>query len=277
MLKHLPTCVLAFDIKKEKKMFKEFLTNNWFFVGMGFIVVFAIGCYLWFQIDLANFRHELAPLDEEMNQPDKSAETEQSGNLQAELTDTDQSVKNIPVSKNVSNAPHIATEDVKTDTDSTLEGMNAETATTEETEENLSPEELRERELGKRLKEIFAQMKALSIKEGGKVNASSSPQARRKMQQLTAEMFQIMQEGAKEEDKPVLTFFTNLMTMSNRLVNANGELVLSEYIKMADQMKAAGMDEMAKGIRGWAQNALDNGHEVIRVEEIQSLIAQGGN
>ncbi len=97
------------------------------------------------------------------------------------------------------------------------------------------------------------------------------------MQQLTAEMFQIMQEGVKEEDKPVLTFFMNLMTMSNRLVNANGELVLSEYVKMVDQMEAAGMDEISKGIRGWAQNALDNGYEVIRVEEVQSLMAQGEN
>lgn len=147
-----------------------------------------------------------------------------------------------------------------------------------ETEKNLSPEELRERQLRKRLKEIFAQLKALSIKEGGKINASSSPEARLEMQQLMTEMFQIMQEGAGEID-PALNFFMNLMTMGNNLVNSKGEVIVSEYIKMADSMEAAGMGEMAKGIRAWAQIALDNGHEVIKAEDMMRLsqTEQGNN
>ncbi|MCE2401772.1 hypothetical protein J4G08_12915 [Candidatus Poribacteria bacterium] len=258
-------------------MFKVFFINNWFFVGIGFILIFALGCYLWFQNDMANFRQKYAPI----SQLDKSAETQQSGNLQAELNETAQSVESIPVSKNIGDGTYIATgtetENTKTDTDSTLEGMNEETTSIEEAEEILSPEELRERELKKRLKEIFAQMKVLTEKAGGKVDASSDPEVRHEMQQLTTELFQIMQEGVKEEDQPAFNFFMNLMTMSNRLVNSNGEIIVSEYVKIADNMEAAGMSEMAKGIRAWAQNALDNGYEVIKPEDIQRLMAQDNN
>lgn len=63
-------------------MLKEFLTNNWFFVGIGFVLIFGFGCYLWFQNDLANFRQQHAPI----SQLDNSTEIEQSGTLQAELT-----------------------------------------------------------------------------------------------------------------------------------------------------------------------------------------------
>lgn len=263
-------------------MYKEFLTSKWFFAGIGFVIVFGLGCYLWFQSDLTNFRQQHPPLDEETTQLVKSEETEHSGNLQAELTDDQPDVQSVKSSSNsiqIADASHIVSsseeDNSENSTDAALEGTSEETTVTEKTtEENLSPEELRKRELGKRLKEIFAQMKTLSMQEGGRVDASSSPEARREMQQLTTEMFQIMQEGAKEEDRPVLNFFTNLMAMGNNLVNSKGEMVLSEHIKMADQMEAAGMGEIAKGIRAFAQRAIDNGYEVIKPEEIQSLMEQ---
>lgn len=74
-------------MKKEKNMFKEFLTNNWLFVGIDFVLIFALGCYLWFQNDMANFRQKYAP----MSQLDKSIETEQHGNSPINFTDTTQS------------------------------------------------------------------------------------------------------------------------------------------------------------------------------------------
>ncbi len=262
-------------------MFKEFLFNNWFFVGMGFIIVFALGCYLWFHIDMANFRQKNAPI----SQLDKSIETEQPENSPKNFTDTTQleitSLQDDSASKDAADgtplAKNEAAENTETETDSTLEGTIDSITITDEAEENLSPEELRERELKKRLKEIFAQMKVLTEKAGGKVDASSDPEVRQEMQQLTSEMFQIMQEGAKEDDKPVLNVFMNLMSMSNRFVNSKGEIIVSEYVKIADYMEAAGMGEIAKGIRALTQQAINDGLEVIKPEEIQRLMTQGNN
>lgn len=81
----------------------------------------------------------------------------------------------------------------------------------------------------------------------------------------------------KKEDQPAFTFFMNLMTMGYKLVNSEGELIVSEYVKMAEHMEAAGMSEMAKGIRAWAQNAIDNGYEVIKPEDVQRLTEQSNN
>lgn len=262
-------------------MFKVFFYNNWFFIGIGFVLIFALGCYLWFHIDMANFRQKYAPI----SQLDKSIETKQSVNSLKNLTDTTQSeiisLQDGSASKDTSDGTPLVkseeAENTETETDWTLEGTIDSIAKTEEAEESLSPEELRERELKKRLKEIFAQMKVLTEKAGGKVDASSDPEVRQEMQQLTTEMFQIMQEGAKEEDRPALTFFMNLMTMGNRLVNSKGEIIVSEYVKIADHMEAAGMGEMAKGIRALTQHAIDNGNEVIKPEEIQRLMAKGNN
>ena len=52
----------------------------------------------------------------------------------------------------------------------------------------------------------------------------------------------------KKEDQATLTFFMNLTTISNRLVNSKGEIIVSEYVKIADHMEAAGMGEIAKFI-----------------------------
>ena len=91
-------------------------------------------------------------------------------------------------------------------------------------------------------------------------------------------MFQIMQEGVKEEDRPAYNFLMNVTTtMGNRLVNANGEMILSEYINMADQMEAAGMGEIAKSIRTFAQFLIDKGYETIRPEQIQELMEKYHN
>ncbi len=258
-------------------MFKEFLNNNWFFIGIGFVVIFGIGCYLWFQNDLANFRQHYASI----SQLSKSKETRKAGSLQTEQSDKPQpeaqSVKNSPAPKNTTDGTHSVTSTIEENsenvTDTTLEGTIEETVSTEEeAAENLSPEELREQELKKRLKDISAQMKVLIEKAGGKVDASSDPEVRREMQQLTTEMFQIMQEGVKEEDQPAFNFFMNLMTIGNNSVNSKGELIVSEYVKMADLMESAGMGEIAKGMRALAQIAIDSGSDVIKPEHINKAL-----
>ena len=60
--------------------------------------------------------------------------------------------------------------------------------------------------------------------------------------------------------------------MGNRLVDSNGELVLSEYVKIADQMEAAGMPEIATSTRSWAQVLIDKGYETVKPHQIQELM-----
>ena len=73
-------------------MLKRFLINNWFFLVTGFIIISGLGCYLWFQNDLAKFRQQHAPLDEEISQLEESTETEDLESSLIDHTDTTQSV-----------------------------------------------------------------------------------------------------------------------------------------------------------------------------------------
>ena len=57
-------------------MYRDILTNKWFLAGIGFLVIFAGACYLYYQHDTAPYRQQAAEHDETINQSDKqTAET----------------------------------------------------------------------------------------------------------------------------------------------------------------------------------------------------------
>lgn len=256
-------------------MFKQLHNNRWGFVTIGITLILGLGCLLWIHYDLKNFRQQYVHPNEKTALHENITEND--------AIDNSEDQKGSPISEAIigdtkSTVSTNTDEKHKVDSDE-LGHLNSHEKTTDEAktmetekDEHLTPEEIRERELKKRVEEIQSQMAALIAKAGGRVNAYSDPEIKREMQQLTTELFQIMQEGVKDEDRPVFNFFTNLFTMGNRLVNANGELILSEYVKIADQMEAAGMTEIAKGTRAWAQALIDKGYETVKPHQIQELM-----
>lgn len=71
-------------------MLKEFSIENWILGGTCFVLIFTLGCYLWFQNQMAY----LQPLDTdhgvEVKHLEKSSKTGQIETPQIELTDTEQ-------------------------------------------------------------------------------------------------------------------------------------------------------------------------------------------
>lgn len=256
-------------------MFKQLHNNRWGFVSIGITLILGLGSLLWIHYDLKNFQQQYVHTNEKTGLHENITEANAIDNLTENQKSTPISGSSIGETKTTVN-----THDDKHKIDSDeLEHPDFQDKTTDEVntmeidkDEHLTPEEIRERELKKRLEEIQSQMGALIAKAGGRVNAYSDPEIKREMQQLTTELFEILQEGVKDEDRPVFNFFSNLFTMGNRLVNANGELILSEYVKIADQMEAAGMPEIAKSTRTWAQALIDKGYETVKPHQIQELM-----
>lgn len=261
--------------QKEKKMFKQLHNNRWGFVIIGITLILGLGCLLWIHYDLKNFRQQYVHTNEKTGLHENITGSHTIDNLTENQKSTSISESTIGETKSTVN-----THDDKHKIDSDeLEHPDFQEKTTDEVntmeldkDEHLTPEEIRERELRKRVEEIQSQMAALIAKAGGRVNAYSDPEIKREMQQLTTELFQILQEGVKDEDRPVFNFFSNLFTMGNRLVDSNGELILSEYVKIVDQMEAAGMTEIATGTRAWAQALIDKGYETVKPHQIQELV-----
>ena len=41
-------------------MLRDIWTNKWFIGGFGFLIVFAVLCYFWYQHDIASFQQQLS-------------------------------------------------------------------------------------------------------------------------------------------------------------------------------------------------------------------------
>ncbi len=257
-------------------MLKQLHNNTWGFVVISFILILGLGCLLWIHYDLKSFKRQYVHPNEKTSLHENITESDA-------IVNSTEGQKGSPISEstigNTKSTVNTNTDDRSMVNSDELGHPNSQEKTTDEgntmeieKDEHLTPEEIRQRELRKRFKEIQSQMAELTTKAGGRVNAFSDPEIKREMQQLTTELFQILQEGVKDEDRPVFNFFSNLFTMGNRLVDSNGELILSEYIKMADQMEAAGMTEIATGTRTWAQVLIDKGYETVKPHQIQELM-----
>lgn len=147
----------------------------------------------------------------------------------------------------------------------TLEEITAEE---EAAEEALSAKELRNKEGKERLQNVYSKMRALLEREGGKVDQSSSLNARVEMFHLQQELFRLIEEGADDIPAP-LRFFMNLSVRMGNATNAAGEFPVSEYVNIADYMESEGDIETATRMRAVAQRALDNGDNIIKSEHFK--------
>lgn len=112
-------------------MFREILFDKWFLGGICFLVIFAFGCYLWYQNEVTHAKQEVAEEAEILRQWKLSQDAQETVH-QTERIDTgknETSVKNKPVSSETITFPDTMSEN----TDS--EGFSSESLTAENAEE----------------------------------------------------------------------------------------------------------------------------------------------
>ncbi len=66
-------------------MIHEFLTNKWILGSVGFIIVFAGVCYLWYQHDTAPYRQEATETDALMREWESPVNTQRKTNETADI------------------------------------------------------------------------------------------------------------------------------------------------------------------------------------------------
>ena len=137
-------------------------------------------------------------------------------------------------------------------------------------QEALSAEELRKQELKQQQQNIFEEIKALMATEGGALDSSTDKRKMEQMLLLQKELLQLQQEIEGTSD-PDANYFVDLAMMVNRGVNENGEMPVSEALKIADYMDADGSVESANTMRAVIQRAIDSGDEVIKSEHIEAF------
>lgn len=137
-------------------------------------------------------------------------------------------------------------------------------------QEALSAEELRKQELKQQQADIFEQIKALMATEGGALDSSTDKEKMEQMLLLQKELLHLQQEieGTSDSDA---NYFMDLAMMVNRGVNHNGEMPVSEALKIADYMDAEGSVESANTMRAVIQRAIDSGDEIIKSEHIEAF------
>ncbi|RKU15761.1 hypothetical protein C6501_06255 [Candidatus Poribacteria bacterium] len=69
-------------------MFKENSVDNWILGGTVFLLIFTLGCYLWFQNEMAYLQPQDTSVERQHLK--KASETKQAEKPQIELTDTAQ-------------------------------------------------------------------------------------------------------------------------------------------------------------------------------------------
>ena len=151
------------------------------------------------------------------------------------------------------------------DIETLLEWIGAEE---EEVEKALSAEELRKREAKKRAKELFKEIGAIMKGAGGKIHSSTHPEEWRKISQLL-----------QEASGGGATMFTQMNDFAMRFqnsVNSNGEMPVSEAIKMADYMESENGDTFsATALRNLVQYTVNNGDDVIKLNELHKIDISG--
>ena len=135
-------------------------------------------------------------------------------------------------------------------------------------EKALSAEELRKREAKKRAKELFKEIGAVMKGAGGKIHSSTHPEEWRKISQL-------LQEASGGGD----TMFTQMNDFAMRFqnsVDSNGEMPVSEAIKMADYMESENGDTFsATALRNLVQYTVNNGDDVIKLNALHKIDISG--
>ena len=114
-------------------MIRDILTNKWVLGGLGFLILFAGLCYLWYQYTTAPYREQAAELDEMIQQSERQRT--------ASTAKRTEQAADAPVDSNTPTAEKPVTETTgaktNTSTDETTKSVTAATQETDNTEELL--------------------------------------------------------------------------------------------------------------------------------------------
>lgn len=75
-------------------MLRDIFTNRWFIGGFGFLIVFAVLCYIWSRYDVASFQQQLSSINEVVLQEDKSKRKQKTVHSDGQLVESRKSTEN---------------------------------------------------------------------------------------------------------------------------------------------------------------------------------------
>ena len=75
-------------------MLRDIWTNKWFIGGFGFLIVFAVLCYFWYQHDIASFQQQLSATGDIVFQGDISQKAQKTFQTDVPLIESLESVEN---------------------------------------------------------------------------------------------------------------------------------------------------------------------------------------
>ena len=96
-------------------MLRDIWTNKWFIGGFGFLIVFAVLCYFWYQHDIASFQQQLSATGDIVFQGDISQKAQKTFQTDVPLIESLESVENRSESVRDTSVPTEKTTE-KTDT-----------------------------------------------------------------------------------------------------------------------------------------------------------------
>ena len=96
-------------------MLRDIWTNKWFIGGFGFLIVFAVLCYFWYQHDIASFQQQLSATGDIVFQGDLSQKAQKTVQTDVPLIESLESVENRSESVRDTSVPTEKTTE-KTDT-----------------------------------------------------------------------------------------------------------------------------------------------------------------
>ena len=96
-------------------MLRDIWTNKWFIGGFGFLIVFSVLCYFWYQHDIASFQQQLSATGDIVFQGDMSQKAQKTVQTDVPLIESLESVENRSESVRDTSVPTEKTTE-KTDT-----------------------------------------------------------------------------------------------------------------------------------------------------------------
>ena len=75
-------------------MLRDLFTNRWFFGGFGFLIVFVVLCYFWYQHDVASFQQHLSSISDIVPRGDKFKKKHKTVHTDGQLIESRKSEKN---------------------------------------------------------------------------------------------------------------------------------------------------------------------------------------
>lgn len=251
-------------------MLRDILTSKWILGSISFLIILATSCYFWYQFEVSPYKKE-AVITTELIQQIKTPKVDTNdltddetitpaNDISAENgkvsdTDIENIIKEVAAGNGMSEA----------DIEKLVKDVAAEE---EEVKETLTDKEKKVRELRQQQSKIFTQIKALIAAPGGTLNHSTTGrQKNNEILELYKELVNIQQEIDGTSYDNINNFF-NLAGMVNNSLNQNGEMPVSEYLKLADYMEKIGNVDTSITMRVVAQRAIDSGDEVIKPNHI---------